>query len=168
MNRCHLRRSCLLLLTATWAGILASCDPVGPQVLDAEFRATWAGQPWHGAAGASVDGDTIRISGTAVSRTGPGEKTNIPTLLLVRAPGVEEGSYVLEPGAAQLLYLLGGDVVTAVYASSSDPGNHLVIEQVTATTVRGTIAFEALSDQEHAPEGVRARFEGQFEAPLQP
>lgn len=166
MNRCRVRRCRFLLLAATWAGLLTGCDPVGPEGPDAEFRATWAGQPWHGSATAFLDGDTIEISGAAVSRSGLGAKTYIPTMLRVRVPR-EEGSYPLGAGAAQLLYLVGGDMITAAYASSGGVGNSLVLEQVTATSVRGTISFEGLSTREHAPEGARARFEGRFEAHIQ-
>lgn len=106
--------------------------------------------------------DTLFVSGSRpVGATqfgsGPFPESLIGVAIAYEGPG----TYEIGPGEAHYRYLVGGDVVTATYASTSGT---ITVDAVTETVVTGSIAFDAVSTTEHAPAGPEASFEGTFMA----
>lgn len=171
LHRLKFRRmfsSALLLSIAVW-GLSACGRLTGPELpAEVTFEATWAGERWQGDAGATFfpTPDTLYISAT--NPVGAGETSSsaaVPLMhLRMRVSFQGVGSYDLGAGAVELIYLLGGDMVTAQYATTATHTGMLVIEEITSERVRGRVAFEAVSRSDHLPVGQQARFEGSFNA----
>jgi hypothetical protein len=151
---------------------LSACDrATGPEAPGtATMEATWAGERWQGDAAASFfpTADTLNISAT--HPVGAGQTSTsaaVPLMhLRIRVPFQGEGTYGLGSEAVELIYLLGGDGVTARYTTTAAHTGVLVVEEITKERVRGSVYFEAVSRLDHRPAGQRARFEGSFDARL--
>jgi hypothetical protein len=141
---------------------LTACDATGPTPADTGFVASWGGQPWTGSAHASyypTQQDTLFISGS----NPPG--SNMPlSYVAFRIIPDGSGTYVLGPGEAEFVYLIGGDVRTSAYTLGQGGTGTVVIEQLTATRVRGSVNFPMLNVYGSAPLGAEATFHGSFDA----
>jgi hypothetical protein len=144
--------------------------PVAPEPRDLTIEGTWAGEAWRGDGGATIysEGDSLSVWGGS-----PPHPANAPspepiylTSVYIRVAFDGPGSYALDPGMADVIYLVGGDVLTARYAIPDGQTGTLVIEEVTETRIRGNVAFDTGSIMELSPAGESARFEATFDAPL--
>jgi hypothetical protein len=152
-----------LLLTAVGA---AGCTPTEPGDT-ATFEGSWAGRPWRGDAHVSFypAPDSMWIVGSGTVEVGTGaERQRIPAGVRISTAYRGPGTYELKPGDAEVSYLIGGDVRTAAYGIAGAQRGTLVIEERTASRLRGQVSFDATSLMENSPVGATARFEGRFDA----
>lgn len=154
---------------------LAACDQSVVALADAPtspfFRATWAGNPWEGDASAQLvpagpAGDTLYVLGTSPVNAGQVPISAVRVRVVFRGAG----TYTLGPGAAEVIHLLGGDVVTSQYAASSSAGTAgtLTVREYGAGWVSGSVVFDAVTTRQSALYGSTARFDGEFRARVQP
>jgi hypothetical protein len=150
-------------------GALAGCkDTVAPVKTDL-LTARWAGASWVGEASATIvrggpAGDTLYFFADGPIKGGPSQlfADNEITARVLFA-GV--GTYRLGPGDARFMQLVGGDVVSATYSTSSDATGSLVIESYGGIggKIEGTISFDAVSSNQYRSFGDRASLEdGRF------
>jgi len=141
----------------------AACrDSAAPTEQMATFTGRWAGQPWAGDGSASIArggaaGDTLYVFG--VHRTDGWRDPD--QYVRVRAVVSAPGTYALSADAAEVMDLVGGDLVTSVYAGSRPGAGTLYITTYDGLggVVEGTFSFEAQPDRTSAPYGSLARFE---------
>jgi hypothetical protein len=89
--------------------------------------------------------------------------------ILVRVPFSGARTYALGPGAARLLDLVGGDVVTGEYDTRPDATGTLIITNYdpAGARIEGTLSFDGISTTAVGRYGTRASFEdGRFRATL--
>lgn len=145
-----------MLLLSVLAAL--GCDSTAPR--EVSFDGTWAGHSWRGDAHAIIDAaDTLHITGSS-----PAGSVVPRTYVRIAVPFNGTGTYVLPVGAAEFNYLIGGDVLSARYASTSSGTATLVIEHVTDDEVSGSARFDAVAVGAEQPVGATARFEGRFKA----
>lgn len=164
----------LAVLLVVGAG-LSACDQSSMvELADAEevpsFRATWAGNRWEGDASAMLiaggaTGDTLYVLGTNPVNAGQLPISAVRVRVVFRGAG----TYTLGPGAAEVIHLLGGDVITAQYATSSSAGTSgtLTVREYGVGRVSGSVVFDAVATRQSAPYGSTARFDGEFRARVQ-
>lgn len=149
---------------------LAGCDPVAPEDPDSMFEATWAAEDWLGDAEVMLYAgqDSLFVWGGSPPRLANASSPwhYYGTTIHVEVAYDGPGSYTVDSGMASVDYLLDGDVLTARYAIPDGRTGTLVIEEATATWIRGTVAFDVEPTMHSSPAGESARFEGTFEAPL--
>jgi hypothetical protein len=164
-NHCGTLRRALHTLAVSLP-VLAACDSTGPVRADATFTGTWAGAAWAGSAFAGfhpTEQDTLWVSGS----TPPGSSMASSYVSFgVQYSGV--GTYDVHPANAHYTYLVGGDVRVGSYAIPEDSVGVLVIEERTATHIRGTVDLPMVHVYGEAPVGSTARFQGVFRAALMP
>lgn len=144
---------------------LFGCDATGPdEETAATMDATWAGEPWLGGSEARVvDGGVTHLFSWI-----PVDPGTIPhRRLRVSTQFDGPGTYTIGAAAARIDYLLGGDGLVASYGTTDEHTGTLEIEEVSATHVRGTIAFDAVTTGSYQPAGQQARFQGAFNAPVE-
>jgi hypothetical protein len=140
------------------AVLMAACESTTPT--EATFNATWGGERWHGDATASfAPGDTLWINGSSPTGGAFPESS-----VSVGVPYTGPGTYTLPAGTAHVHYLVGGDVLTGSYVSTST--TQLVIDDVADGRVRGTVTFTAAHASGERPVGASATFDGSFNARL--
>jgi hypothetical protein len=160
-------RSTLRVLLLAVLAILPGCgtdlgvDPLLP--VPAGIRATWAGDAFQGPAVAYRDGATLEL----VAHTEDAPQLNRG--LRVRITDFAgPGSYALGAGAAQVMYVVGGDPISARYGTTAAGAGTLVVTEVEDGTLSGTVAFNADAlPSASLPAGSRAHFQGVFQAPVQ-
>ena len=154
-----------------WSLLLAallSCSESERPTLDLPFTGQWAGSPWVGDASAvlvdrETGPDTLYIFG---SRPRGQPQNSFETVFLRFVPN-GPGTYPLQAGQASLMRLLGGDVVSSVYQTTSSATGSVTLSTYSGPggLVEGTFAFEAQTTSPSAAYGPQARFEeGQFRA----
>jgi hypothetical protein len=144
--------------------VLAACDSTGPAVPKATFTGTWAGEAWAGSAFAGfypTEQDTLWVTGS----TPPGSPMS-SSYVSFGVPYNGVGTYDVHPANAHYTYLVGGDVRVGSYAIPEGSVGVLVIEERTATHVRGTVDLPMVHVFSEAPVGSEARFQGVFRARL--
>ncbi|CAN5146272.1 hypothetical protein BH24GEM2_BH24GEM2_12020 [soil metagenome] len=164
------RSGALLAALLVLGEMLSACDQTTVAPADAEqgpsFRATWAGSRWEGDASAMLiaggaAGDTLYVLGTNPVYAGQLPISAVRVRVVFRGAG----TYTLGPGAAEVIHLLGGDVVTAQYTTSSSAGaGTLTVREYGAGWVSGSVVFDAAATRQSAPYGSSARFDGEFRA----
>jgi hypothetical protein len=149
--------------------VLAACETTepGPAVT---FHAVWAGDPWLGEAWGVVIGqeaDTLWITGSRpVGATQFGSGPIPESIVAVGVAFDGPGTYEFGEGAASFRYLIGGDVVSSVYAGTAGT---LIIESISTAQVTGSVSFDAVHASGGQAAGPEARFQGTFSAQrLQP
>jgi hypothetical protein len=145
---------------------MTACDATGPTPADTSFVASWGGQSWTGTAHASyypTPQDTLFISGW----NPPGSDMPVSYVSFRIIPD-GSGTYELGPGEAEFVYLVGGDVRTSAYTLGQGGTGTVVIEQLTAMRVRGSVNFPMLNVYGEAPLGADATFHGSFDARMSP
>jgi len=151
---------------------VAGCkDTAAPTEQDATFTGRWAGQPWAGEASAlivsgSATGDTLYVFGAHRTLGQRDADQYVRVRALVNAPG----TYSLGANAAEVVDLVGGDVMTSIYAGSRPAAGTLDITTYGGPggVVEGTLSFEAQPDRTSPRYGSQARFEdGWFRATIQ-
>ena len=160
----HVLTKLPVLLLLVLACIVAACgsDTTGPSEASG-FRATWAGTPWSGDGSATripggSTGDTLFILGTTPPKAGQLPSGYVRVRILF--DGV--GTYTLNAQDAEVVYLLGGDVRTAAYATGQSGAGTLRVREFADGWIAGEVAFDAIATTDRAPVGMSARFEGQF------
>lgn len=164
------RSGALLAALLVLGEMLSACDQTTVAPADAEqgpsFRATWAGSRWEGDASAMLiaggaAGDTLYVLGTNPVNAGQLPISAVRVRVVFRGAG----TYTLGPGAAEVIHLLGGDVVTAQYTTSSSAGpGTLTVRDYRGGWVSGSVVFDAAATRQSAPYGSTARFDGEFRA----
>jgi hypothetical protein len=112
-------------------------------------------------------GDTLYVFGAHGKAGQPYTDQYVRVRALVSAPG----TYALSANAAEVVDLLGGDVMTSIYTGSRPGAGTLFIVAYGGPggIVEGTLSFEAQPDRTSARYGPQARFEdGWFRATIQP
>lgn len=147
---------------------LVGCTPTETEPSpNATFQATWADGSWLGSAWMLLSGDTLFIGGVeppGASQTGSGPVPQT-TVEITVAPFAGPGSYDAS-FTASLIYLIGGDVISAAYSIDSTASRVLSIDRFSDTEVSGSVTFRASSTSDHSPAGPRARFTGTFTASI--
>jgi hypothetical protein len=152
-----LRALALVLLATAAAGCESATEPSS----DA-FRATWDGDRFEGSASAYVQETQLDLLGWEKNE---GEQGIGVRIHITDFAGV--GSYSLDAGEAEVVYVLGGDAITARYATAAAGAGTLVVDRVTEGRISGSVRFEADSDHGTRPTGNQGRFEGSFRATVQ-
>jgi hypothetical protein len=171
----NVTRLAALLLAA---GALSACDESTVGLADSpespSFRATWAGNRWEGDASAQLiaagtAGDTLYVFGTSPVNAGQMPISAVRVRVVFRGTG----TYPLGPGAAEVIHLVGGDVISAQYTTGGSVGTAagtagtLTIREYGAGWVSGSVVFDAVTTRQYAPHGSTARFDGEFRARVQ-
>jgi hypothetical protein len=81
-------------------------------------------------------------------------------------PHSSVGTYSVDPANSHYTYLVGGDVRVGSYAIPQGSVGEVVIEEHTATHIRGTVDMPMVHVSGEAPVGPAARFQGAFRATL--
>lgn len=149
------------LATLPGCGTDSGVDPLLP--VPEGIRATWAGDAFRGPAVVYRDGATLEL----VAHTEDEPQRNRG--LRVRITGFAgPGSYALGAGAAQVMYVVGGDQISARYGTTVADAGTLVVTEVEDGTMTGRVAFDADAlPSASLPAGNRAHFQGVFQAPVQ-
>ncbi|HEV2734876.1 MAG TPA: hypothetical protein VGV85_08545 [Longimicrobiaceae bacterium] len=165
MRKLRRRVGSLLLSVLLAAGTSACEETTGPGSA-AGFRAVWAGSDWKANASATVASrggvDSLHVLGS----NPPGSAPIVLTYVRISVPVRGTGEYALGRGDAEMTYLTGGDVTSAVYATTRAGAGTLSITRYGDGWVAGTVKFEAEAARSHRPVGPAARFEGSFRAPI--
>ncbi|CAN5627606.1 hypothetical protein BH23GEM5_BH23GEM5_26040 [soil metagenome] len=171
------RGGALLAALFVLGATLSACDHTTVAPADAEqgpsFRATWAGSRWEGDASAMLiaggtAGDTLYVLGTNPVNAGQLPISAVRVKVVFRGAG----TYPLGPGAAEVIHLVGGDVVSAQYTTrgsvgTAGTGGTLTVREYGAGWVSGSVVFDAVTTRQSAPYGSTARFDGEFRARVQ-
>jgi hypothetical protein len=144
--------------------VLAACDSTGPVRNEATFTGTWAGVSWAGSAHAGfypTEQDTLWVTGM----TPPGASM-ASSFVSFGVPYRGVGTYSVDPANSHYTYLVGGDVRVGSYAIPQGSVGEVVIEEHTATHIRGTVDMPMVHVFGEAPVGSEARFQGAFRATI--
>jgi hypothetical protein len=160
-------RSTLRVLVLAALATLPGCgndtgtDPLLP--VGEGIRATWAGKAFFGSAVAYQDGARLEL----VAYTD--DEPMLNRGLRVRITDFAgPGSYSLDAGAAEVVYVVGGDQISARYGTTAADAGTLVVTRVEDGTISGTVTFNADAlPSASLPAGNRAHFQGVFQAPVQ-
>jgi hypothetical protein len=156
-------RSYLLALSPLALLLLASCESTAPEAPKVTFDAAWAGERWAGEASAMLtNAGVLHIFGS--TPVGRADMPSATVTITVEFDG--PGTYHLGADAVRLWYLIGGDVISSSYATTTEQTGALIVEEITSTHLRGSVTFDAVSLSEILPVGPQARFEGTFDALL--
>ncbi|MEW5931350.1 MAG: hypothetical protein AB1941_28115 [Gemmatimonadota bacterium] len=160
------RRVGPLLAAVLLAAATSACEEsTGPDPA-AAFQGIWAGSAWRGDAGATLTGrggvDSLHLTGS----TPPGAGSMPAAYVRISVPARGTGEYALGPGNAAMTYLIGGDVASAVYATTRAGAGTLSITEYGNGRVAGSVTFDADAAAGERPAGAAARFEGSFRAPV--
>jgi hypothetical protein len=171
------RKVALLAVLILAGGASSACDQSTVGLADSpespSFRATWAGNRWEGDASAQLvpggtAGDTLYVLGTSPVNAGQMPLSAVRVKVVFRGAGM----YPLGPGAAEVIHLVGGDVITAQYTTggsvgTAGTGGTLTVREYGAGWVSGSVVFDAVTTRQSAPYGSTARFDGEFRARVQ-
>ena len=155
-----------LLAAVLLAAVTSACEEsTGPEV-EPTFLAIWGGSTWTGSATATLTGrggvDSLHLTGS----TPPGAGSMPAAYVRISVPARGTGQYALGPGNAAMTYLVGGDVASAVYATTRAGAGTLSITEYGEGRVAGSVTFDADAAAGERPVGAAARFEGSFRAPV--
>lgn len=149
------------LATLPGCGTDSGVDPLLP--VGEGIRATWAGKAFLGPAAAYQDGAMLEL--VAHTEDEPMRNRGVRVRITDFAG---PGSYSLGTAAAEVVYVVGGDQISARYGTTVADAGTLVVTKVEDGTISGTVAFNADAlPSASLPAGNRAHFQGVFQAPVQ-
>ena len=162
------------------AAVLTACqDTVAPPEPN-QLTATWAGKDWVGNAVAGIveggsAGDTLYVwaAGPIDARVlclCPTVNRPSDNEITVKVPFTGPGTYALGPGAAKFEQVVGGDVISATYRTSTEATGRLVVSAYEGVgyKIEGSLSFDAVSNDQYRGFGARASLEGgRFRATVQ-
>jgi hypothetical protein len=154
----------VLLLAALAAVSGCGEDGTDPLLPASEgIRATWAGESFRGEAVVYKDGPRLELIGY----TEDGQLRSRGLRVRI-SDYAGPGSYALNADAAQVMYVVGGDQISARYGTTAAGAGTLVVTAEADGRLVGHAAFDADAlPSASQPAGSRARFEGMFNAPVQ-
>lgn len=160
------RRVGPLLAAVLLAAATSACEEsTGPRA-EPTFLAVWGGSAWTGSASATISSrggvDSLHVTGS----TPPGAGSMPAAYVRISVPLRGTGEYALGPGNAAMTYLVGGDVASAVYATTRAGAGTLSVTEYGDGRVAGSVTFDADAAAGGRPVGSAARFEGSFRAPV--
>lgn len=157
----------VLASTATLAACYDGVAPPDPNQLTAK----WAGSEWVGSAEVGVvqggtAGDVLYLwaNGPISNRTGclcPTVYRPSDNAITVKVAFKGPGTYLLGPGEAKFQQVVGGDVISATYQTSTAASGILVISdyQGIGNRIEGALSFEAVSNDQYRGFGPKAKLE---------
>lgn len=153
-----LRVFCIAALAA-----VAACESgTEPGSSAGEISGMWAGEAWEGDAWASIQNDSLYLSGSSPAGARTGETVTV-AVGGFRGPG----AYSVGPDAGQVRYIVGGDGIWASYSTAQASSGMLVVTSVDGARIAGYVDFVADAQRGHEPAGPRARFDGEFRVRVQ-
>lgn len=143
-------------------GIAACRSATDATPREGRLSGTWGGEPFVGDARAFISGGSLSLQSGSPNNEAM-EKVSLG--LGIPAPA-QPGRYALAAGSAQILYVIGGDGIGAMYDVAADRPGTLIVTEVKDGYVHGSVDFYARAQRGIQPAGAEARFEGEFRAAL--
>jgi hypothetical protein len=159
-------RSTLRVLLLAALAAVSGCGEDGTDPLlpaPDGIHATWAGDSFRGEAVVYKDGPRLDLIGY----TEDGQLRSRGFRVRI-SDYAGPGSYALNADAAQVMYVVGGDQISARYGTTAAGAGTLVVTEEVDGRLAGRVEFDANAlPSASLPAGDRARFEGVFNAPVQ-
>jgi hypothetical protein len=156
------RRPMLRALSLAVLIALAACESSTEPVGEGRYDGFWGSNRFTGTAVAAIDGSVLEVYGHG---TPGGDETVGVRVRITDFAG--PGTYSIDADEAEVVHVVGGDVLGSRYETTSAGAGTLRVESVAHGRVIGSVRFDAeTTTPERMPVGERARFQGTFDAYL--